>query len=220
MSNPFLSPLHDQIGGIPEILGPWQLELLRIFGLERDHRVLDLGCGTLRGGLHLIDFLEPDCYFGADPNQWLLDTADKFVLESQLSEKKPHLGDLEWADQLPDGSFDFVLTQSVLNHLDQQGIQQTVKRVDDKIAPDGLWLGTAHFSAEIATLTSDQIHPTRPNEFLTTKMNPAWFATLLENHGLGVEFRAPIEHPRALAPFQSYRMASGKTVEYSMRTKP
>ncbi len=41
--------------------------------------------------------------------------------------------------------FDRVLTQSVLNHLDRDGIEQTVSRVASVLAPDGWWLGTAQF---------------------------------------------------------------------------
>ena len=218
MSNPFHSPLHDQIGGIPEVLGPWQLELLLNFSLEPHHRVLDLGCGTLRGGLHLIAFLDPNCYFGADPNQWLLDTGEQFVREAQLTAKKPHLGGLEWADELPDSSFDFVLTQSVLNHLDHHGIETLIKRVDAKLTAHGLWVGTAEFLDTITSLTSEHTHPTRPNEYVSTKMNTDWFASLLQTVGLAVEFRSPIEHPRHLEPFQVYRKDSGKTVADHMRS--
>lgn len=204
MNDPYLSAAHDQIGGIPEILGPWQLELLRLHDLEPNHRVLDLGCGTLRGGLHIIDFLDPNCYFGADPNQWLLDTGEIFVNDAGLAEKNPRLGDLDWADTLPDHSFDFILTQSVLNHLDRRGIRQLVERAEKKLAPDGMWLGTATFCNDVPELTSHQPHPTRPNEFVSTKMNPDWFASILNEFGLQIDFVLPMTHPRSLDPFRIY----------------
>jgi hypothetical protein len=40
--------------------------LLRRFGLERHHTCVDYGCGSLRIGAKLIEFLDPDRYVGLD----------------------------------------------------------------------------------------------------------------------------------------------------------
>ncbi len=65
---------HRQlIGGFWEELGELQFEFVRERGLARDDRVLDIGCGCLRGGVHFVRYLEPRCYFGMDLSQDLLD---------------------------------------------------------------------------------------------------------------------------------------------------
>lgn len=44
----------------------FQLEFLVREGLTPDQCLLDVGCGALRGGIHLIRFLEPGKYLGLD----------------------------------------------------------------------------------------------------------------------------------------------------------
>lgn len=201
-TEPFYSPVHDQIGGIPELLGPWQLKLLRLCGLQSTSRLLDLGCGTLRGGLHFIRFLNPNCYFGADPNEAFLRTGSELVREARLADKKPSFGDLVWVDGLPAAHFDFILTQSVLNHLSMDAIFELIDRVRIKLAPDGQWIGTAQFDGDVGTVSHSELHPTRPDEYVSTTMNPSWFATQLDARGLALNFDLDMEHPRGLIPFR------------------
>ena len=51
-----------------EAIGRLQLITLLRCGLYPDSRVLDLGCGSLRGGYWLVHFLRPERYFGIEPN--------------------------------------------------------------------------------------------------------------------------------------------------------
>lgn len=44
----------------------FQIDFLVDRGLRPDSVLLDLGCGSLRGGIHFIDHLEPGCYLGID----------------------------------------------------------------------------------------------------------------------------------------------------------
>jgi hypothetical protein len=53
-------------------VGRNQLSILLRNGLIFDSRVLDVGCGVLRAGYWLIHFLDPDCYFGIEPNRVIL----------------------------------------------------------------------------------------------------------------------------------------------------
>jgi hypothetical protein len=47
-------------------------------------KVLDLGCGCLRGGYWLIHLLEPGCYCGIEPNQVMLAAGIEHLLEPEL----------------------------------------------------------------------------------------------------------------------------------------
>ena len=46
------------VGGHWEALGALQLDLLRREGLRPSHRLVDVACGALRAGVHLIPWLD------------------------------------------------------------------------------------------------------------------------------------------------------------------
>jgi ABC-type polysaccharide/polyol phosphate transport system ATPase subunit len=48
--------------------GDWAFDLLQRQGLQRGDPVLDMGCGALATGRHLLPFLEPGRYWGFDVN--------------------------------------------------------------------------------------------------------------------------------------------------------
>ncbi len=52
------------VGGLWDALGQLQLEFLINSGLQPNHKLLDIGCGCLRGGVHyVIKYLK---YSGTD----------------------------------------------------------------------------------------------------------------------------------------------------------
>src|SRR3979409_2149502 len=54
------------VGGRWEEIGELQFQFLRTHGLEPQHRLLDIGCGSLRGGVRFVSYLDPGNYFGID----------------------------------------------------------------------------------------------------------------------------------------------------------
>jgi len=52
--------------------GEWAFEVLRREGLQPGDFVLDVGCGSLSTGRHLLGFLDPGRYWGFDVNQALV----------------------------------------------------------------------------------------------------------------------------------------------------
>ena len=61
------------IGGRWEEIGQLRLDFLRERGLQPQHHLLDVGCGSLRGGVRFILYLETGHYSGLDRNDRLLD---------------------------------------------------------------------------------------------------------------------------------------------------
>jgi hypothetical protein len=53
-------------GAFWDSIGNLQLDFLTSQGLKPEHKFLDIACGALRGGVKLIPYLNPDCYFGVD----------------------------------------------------------------------------------------------------------------------------------------------------------
>ena len=54
-----------------ERMGHLQLQTLIQLGLRPQHRLLDIGCGSLRAGKRFIPYLDAERYFGIEPNEWL-----------------------------------------------------------------------------------------------------------------------------------------------------
>ena len=54
-----------------------QFSLLTSLGLRENHTLLDIGCGSLRGGRLALMYLLPEHYYGIEPEQWLIDEGFK-----------------------------------------------------------------------------------------------------------------------------------------------
>ena len=79
------------IGGsarIFDIPGRKILMTLLASGLFPNSKVLDFGCGCLRGGYWLIHFLERDCYFGIEPDSEMLHAGATILMEPEEIERK------------------------------------------------------------------------------------------------------------------------------------
>ena len=103
-----------------DFMSATQFALLFALGLRDYHRVLDFGCGSLRLGRLLIPFLRPACYFGIDPNRWLIDDAiDRELGRSILRVKQPRFaynGDFKCDVFDASEKFEFVVAQSIITH--------------------------------------------------------------------------------------------------------
>lgn len=48
---------RGKVGGMWEEIGMLQFQFLVAQGIRAEHRLLDVGCGCLRGGIHLTGYL-------------------------------------------------------------------------------------------------------------------------------------------------------------------
>jgi SAM-dependent methyltransferase len=119
---------HQAIGGAWEEIGQLQFDFLKRRGLQPHHRMLDVGCGTLRGGRHAIRHLEPGHYTGMDISPKALEYARELVRKEGLAGKRPRLvlskrKDLQFREFAGE-KFDYMLAQSVFTHLMPEHIQE------------------------------------------------------------------------------------------------
>lgn len=105
--------------------GRGQLEILLSRGLLPHHRVLDVGCGALRGGWWLINFLRPGCYYGIEPVADMLNNGVEIMLGKELAEeKRPTFDRNEIFDFSVFGQqFDFVIARSIWTHASRKQIR-------------------------------------------------------------------------------------------------
>ncbi len=108
-----------------ERVGRLQLITLLREGLEPRSRVLDIGCGCLRGGYWLIHFLEPDRYCGIEPNRAMLDAGLTHLLEPEERERKrprfDHNADFDTS--VFGETFDVFLARSIWTHASKDQIR-------------------------------------------------------------------------------------------------
>ncbi len=78
------------MGGFWDELGTLQLEMLKARGLRPGHRLLDLGCGSLRLGVKAVPYLDPGDYWGLDQSQDLLDAGyEQEIVPLGLQDRLP-----------------------------------------------------------------------------------------------------------------------------------
>lgn len=135
---------RQRVGGEWETHGPRQLEYMVEQGLQPGHRLLDVGCGALRGGLHFVDYLEPGNYYGVDINETLLDAGYERELTPELQAKLPrdHLRATERFDCDFGVPFDFAIAQSLFSHISFNQIRLCLYRVAKEMQPGGRFLST------------------------------------------------------------------------------
>lgn len=127
---------REVIGGLWDEMGQLQLEFMRLHGLLPQHRLLDLGCGSLRGGVHYVRYLDEGKYYGLDHNQSLLDAGYETELPAAgLQERLPRRNlfcNPDFLLPVEDGFFDYGIAQSVFTHLTFNSIRRCLEVVAPK----------------------------------------------------------------------------------------
>ena len=72
--------------------GAEALEVLIEHGLTPNDACVDYGCGTLRIGIHLINYLEPHGYFGLDVDELFVNEGINLLDEEMIIDKAPRFG--------------------------------------------------------------------------------------------------------------------------------
>lgn len=87
-----LAEEHHRQYGLPWAMGKCIFDFVVSSGVVPQHRVLDFGCGALRFGHWLIDYLDPGNYFGVDAHLASLEAATTYELPLHgLEAKRPRL---------------------------------------------------------------------------------------------------------------------------------
>ena len=118
--------------------------LLTCLGLRQHHKVLDIGCGSLRCGRLLIPYLNKGNYFGVEPNKWLVnDGIQNEVGQDLIAIKKPcfsYSGSLGGFNEKI--GIDFAFAQSIFSHGGKDIIRNWFGDVSNHLKEDGIFLIT------------------------------------------------------------------------------
>jgi SAM-dependent methyltransferase len=195
---------HRQvIGGMWEQMGRLQLDFLVAEGLQPDHRLIDIGCGSLRAGVPLTGYLQPGRYFGVDSHQSLLDAGwTREIKGAGLADKLPRANLAATAEFDLSGfgvQFDYGIAQSVFTHLPAGRLTDCLSACAPWFRPGGR-LYVTYFERPATAAPNDPL-PHQPGGVVTHPDRDPFDVTqaaLLAKipEGWRLEIVGPWDHPR------------------------
>jgi 2-polyprenyl-3-methyl-5-hydroxy-6-metoxy-1,4-benzoquinol methylase len=131
----------------------FQIGFLKSRGLLPSHKVLEIGCGPLTGGIPLIGYLDAGNYFGIDIRSSVLDLSWLEVGLAKLSAKNPKLicSSSFGSEELGEQKFDLVFSFSVLFHLTDELLKSYFVQVSGRLKPGGICLAQVNTHLESST---------------------------------------------------------------------
>ncbi|UCC29805.1 MAG: class I SAM-dependent methyltransferase [Phycisphaerales bacterium] len=132
------------VGGMWEEIGCLQFDFLISQGLKPHHYFLDIACGSLRGGVHFIPYLERGHYLGIDKEQRLIEAGVEEELNPELlNTKQPQLiVSSEFEFDRFRARPDFALAQSLFTHLPPTYIEKCLRNLRTVVLPGCLFFAT------------------------------------------------------------------------------
>jgi SAM-dependent methyltransferase len=131
------------VGGLWKQLGQLQFNFLKEHGLKPSHKLVDIGCGCLRGGVNFIQYLDKGNYYGLDINQSLIEAGIQELNKEGLGIKEPVLlVDNQFRLGRFGQNFDFMVSVSLFTHLPMNIIIRCLSEARKCLVPDGIYFST------------------------------------------------------------------------------
>jgi len=145
---------REIIGGMWDEIGDLQIDMLRDEGLKPEHRLLDIGCGSLRLGTKAVPYLDPGNYWATDLVEALIEAGyRREIVPLGLQDRLPRgnlVRDPEFTFRSVPRQFDFIVAQSVFTHLPLNHLRQCLARLASHLQGPATFLFTV-FEAEPGT---------------------------------------------------------------------
>lgn len=169
----------------------FQFQFLKTMNLMPEHYLLDIGCGTLRGGIPLINYLQDGHYFGVEARAEVLDEGRKELQEEGLEGKCPTLFLSKDMSQLTiSQKFDFIWGFSVLMHMTDVILNNTLEFVSKHLSDEGVFYANVYIGErkdrELRHKGSWQVFPKVWRTF-------EFYKKLCANNGLKVSDLGPLK---------------------------
>jgi len=116
----------------------FQIEFLKSVGLKPEHKLFEIGCGTLRGGIPIIEHLNRNNYHGMDVSLERVNEGIEEVLEHNLEYKNPSLTIAQRLSKIRmENKLDYIWAFSVLIHMDDKSLEDALFFVKKNISEHG-----------------------------------------------------------------------------------
>lgn len=133
----FVGPARDF-----DLIAGLTFSLMFALGLREHHRLLDIGCGSLRLGRLFIPYLGVGNYTGVDPNEWVVRKGVEEEVGADLIRLKQTR--LVYADRLTEAEFgfDFAVAQSIFTHTGPSMLDQWLADAAGALNENGALVAT------------------------------------------------------------------------------
>ncbi|MEX0450077.1 class I SAM-dependent methyltransferase [Spiribacter sp. 221] len=178
------------VGGLWDKMGEHQFKFLLQNGLKPESSLLDIGCGSLRGGVRFINYLDEEKYTGFDISKGVIQAGMEKLDELGLGNKKPTIfvnegKNLRFED-LDGECFDYLLAQSVFSHLHAAHIEECFENLNKVMHADSRFFFTFHPGPEFLQRSDTDF-----------EYSPSFFIELAEKMGYSIEdLSDEYAHPR------------------------
>jgi len=178
------------VGGKWEEMGELQFNFLVRQGLTPADCLLDIACGSLRGGVHFINFLDIGNYLGIDKENKLIELGIEKELGKEIYEnKKP---EFVVSDNFEFEKFSkkprFSIAQSLFTHLIPKDICLCFEKLREFVEPGHIFFAT-FFEGDSGT------NPHTSNSFVAFYYPREDIATFANKHGWKNTYIGEWGHP-------------------------
>jgi cyclopropane fatty-acyl-phospholipid synthase-like methyltransferase len=116
----------------------YQIYFLKEMGMKPEHTVMDMGCGVLRGGIPMIDYLNEGNYYGFEVRDHVLKEGVEELKEAYLEHKNPVLlSENAISDLNIEAKFDYMWAFSVLIHMTDDIVLECLKFAAEHLKDTG-----------------------------------------------------------------------------------
>jgi len=188
-------------------LGAVQFVTLLMLGMREDDSLLDIGCGSLRGGRFSILYLNPGHYFGIEPEEWCLRQGiSKEIGHDLINLKRPQFrSNSDFEARHFGRDFSYIMAAGIFMHACLRQVDSCFESVGRVLSKDGVFVG-AYLTGESDSQALDWTYPD------IQRYKPSTLTSVAQRHGLQISFpRVP--HPLDHHWFLATRSTSSRSVE-------
>lgn len=161
-----------------DLVSAMVFNLLTSVGLRQHHKLLDIGCGSLRLGRLFIPYLNQTNYIGVEPNSWLVEKGIQHEVGNTLINiKKP---EFIFADSLESVTkalnANFVVAQSIFSHCGVDLIKGWLEDIHKNTSEESISLVT-FIKGENSFTGSGWVYPG------CVEYSESVFSDICESHG-------------------------------------
>ncbi len=123
----------------------FQITFLKNQGLKKTNKLLDIGCGVLRGGIPIIEYLDKGNYYGTEVREEVLAEGKKELKAHHLEHKTPTLiSGAGFNDFNLNSTFDIIFAFSVLIHLEDEIAKSCFDFVRKQLSENGVFFANVN----------------------------------------------------------------------------